>query len=106
MSIPEPSDREAHEQECLEHANTTIAFVIKHVRSYITTRPRLLGEAHLHGSYPDTRLVVQLTCRDDHAELDWQLWGGDDFGELPVGNVPSPIDVAQDVQIQVGEWFA
>lgn len=58
----------------------------------------------LEGSYPDTRLVVDLASRyRARTRLDWHIWG-DDLGDVGESGRASAQQVGSDVGIQVQEF--
>lgn len=64
-----------HERECLDQAKLAVSDFEK---------PELIHDIRLEDSYPDTRLIVGVSHLRDptDVELDWQLWGGMDFGDV------------------------
>lgn len=91
-----PQDPQAHERQCLEQAKLAVSDFRK---------PELIHDVRLEGSYPDTRLIVEVSNLRDptHVELEWQLWGGLDFGDVGALGTESPEMVGDYVLIAVNE---
>ncbi len=88
--------------------NNSASHWSKHATSPSSLRnvsPVEVHDVRLEGTYPDSKLVVQLSFRGSVATLEWALWGAD-FGEVGEWGRAHPEQVADEVMIQVYEFDA
>jgi hypothetical protein len=100
-ALTSSGEREGYERDCAREFERQLKDAPALVRD-----GTVVHIIRLTGTYPDTRLILDITSRGGRGLHEWQLWpgGNGDFGAPSAsGELPPPSIVARDVMVYLLE---